>query len=120
MRDLLGGDLDLPPSAQRLNEVDAVFFRETREFVRAKPDGTSLRRFVALLCAYNFFMEATAAVHLAAEEMVLPQAEAEALLACLPQLFALERDAIAAFEASAPDAARFTFGQYMWVPIPSS
>jgi FkbM family methyltransferase len=115
-----GNDLVKPPSAHRLSEVDAIFFRETRHFVRARPNTLSIRRFVALLCVYNFFMEAIAAVKLAAEENLIDDLTTESLLSRIKTLFDIEK---AEFEQSALDQldkTSYFWAQYMWVPVPST
>lgn len=117
---VIGRELELPPNANRLNEVDAIFVRDPRILIEEGVDTSTLRRLIGALLVYNFFPEATYAALEGRRRTIFRASEADDILGGIKLLHAQAKieamDAIAAVRT----ADGMVWGQYMWVPYPSS
>jgi FkbM family methyltransferase len=116
----LGNDLDLPPNAHRLAEVDAVFARDPKSLIADGAGAGTLRRLIAAFVTYNFFHEAIFTVVSARDHGVFNLKESEELLASIGNLKSLAARGLEAFTDQIRRADGFTWAQYMWVPYPSA
>ena len=120
LTDFLGCHRSSPGLAQRLNEVDAIFFRDPRVLIDNGTTVPTLRRLIAALCTYNLFGEAFFAVHHAAEKGLIDAATHDAMCLTLRQLHAEACLEIPGLDAALAQRQYQNWGQYMWVPYPGA
>ena len=117
---VLGTKLNLPPIAHRINEVDAVFFRDPRILLESNPNPEKVRRLLALLLTYNFLPEAVFTVQTAKDRAIFDQDKAEDMFRAIGDLREIfgndARDTAEMIERNGGQI----WAQYMWVPYPSS
>jgi FkbM family methyltransferase len=116
----LGSDMELPPIAHRLAEVDAVFARDPKSLIASGADASLLRRFVAILITYNFFPEAVFTVIAGRDGGTFGDADAEELLRLIGDLKTLAGNGLGTVGDQVRAAGGLTWAQYMWVPYPSA
>jgi len=117
---VLGTKLHLPPIAHRINEVDAVFFRDPRILLASNPSPEKVRRLIALLLTYNFLPEAVFTVQTAKDKAIFDQNQAEGMFGAIGDLREVfGRDARDTAEMIERNEGEI-WAQYMWVPYPSS
>lgn len=116
----LGPDIEMPPNALRLGEVDAIFARDPRHLINGGVNGGTVRRFVAILATYHFLSEAVFTVRYAQEKGCLSATEAEAMLGSIQQIHGLYAgETTDVVQAIRRNRGR-VWAQYMWVPSPSA
>jgi FkbM family methyltransferase len=120
LRSALGDDLELPPSAHRLAEVDAIFARDPRALVESGADPGLVRRLIAVFVTYNFFGEAVFTTIAAHDRGLFNAAEAETLLISIRNLKAIAGRGLDAVANQIRNAGGLTWAQYMWQPYPSA
>jgi FkbM family methyltransferase len=116
---LLGCQKSSPAFAQRLNEVDAIFFRDPRTFIDGGASADDVRRLIAMLCAYNFYGEACFAASHAADRQIISAADRDAIVAVLRTLYAEASLEVKDLESWLAAHQWKNWGQYMWAPAPS-
>lgn len=116
----LGPDVEMPPNALRLGEVDAIFARDPRTLIDAGADGGTVRRFAAILATYHFLSEAVFTVRYAESKGSLGAEDADEMLNSITRIHGL----YAAETGNVVETIRRNQGrawaQYMWVPAPSA
>jgi FkbM family methyltransferase len=117
--DTLGCHPSSPALAQRVNEVDAIFFRDPRTFIDGGASIEDVRRLIAMLSAYNLYGEAVFATIHAADSNLLSADEKVAILAALRGLHAEASLEVNELEKWLSKNEWKNWGQYMWVPAPS-
>jgi hypothetical protein len=120
LRSALGDDLELPPSAHRLAEVDAIFARDPRALVESGADPGLLRRLIAVFVTYNFFGEAVFTIIAARDRGLFNAAEADTLLLSIRNLKTIAGRGLDAVANQIRNAGGLTWAQYMWQPYPSA
>jgi FkbM family methyltransferase len=120
LKQTLGSELELPPLAHRLAEVDAVFARDPKSLIGNGADGNLLRRFIALMLTYNFFAEAVFTVVAGRDSGTFRNADAEELLRWIGELKVLAASGLGTVSDHIRAAGGLTWAQYMWVPYPSA
>jgi hypothetical protein len=115
---LLQCQRNAPALAQRLNEVDAIFFRDPRTFIDQGASSDDVRRLIAMLCAYNFFGEAVFAASHAERKGVIDSASRDALFSMMKSLYDEARLEVVEWETWLAAHDWQHWGQYMWVPYP--
>jgi FkbM family methyltransferase len=119
LRSALGDELELPPSAHRLGEVDAVFARDPRVLIESGADPGLLRRLIAVFVTYNFFGEAVFTTIAARDGGLFDAAEADRLLLSIRNLKTIAARGLDAVGDQIRDAGGLTWAQYMWQRYPS-
>jgi FkbM family methyltransferase len=120
LKQRLGSELELPPIAHRLAEVDAVFARDPKFLIANGADAGLLRRFVAILVTYNLFAEAVFTVIAGRDSGTFRDSEAEELLQWISNLKMLAGSGLETVIDQIRAAGGLTWAQYMWVPHPSA
>lgn len=120
LTNVLGDELNHPPLAHRLGEVDAIFVRDPLTLMKADASSATLRRLIAALIAYNFFPEAVFTVVEGQSRNLFTDAELERLLAAIAALKSLAAEDLKSTIAAVQQQRGLNWAQYMWVPYPSA
>jgi FkbM family methyltransferase len=120
LEQVLGNELNFPPIAHRLGEVDAVFVRDPRVLMNTGIDAPKLRRLIAILTTYFFFPEAVYAVTEARKRKIFAAREADALLEIIGALKAIAARETTSLSQTLRGTGGLNWAQYMWVPYPSA
>mgnify|MGYP000851869317 CR=1 FL=1 len=118
--DFFGCHKSSPGLAQRLNEVDAIFFRDPRLLIDGGTDAHTIRRLIAALCTYNLFGEALYTVRYAAEKGIIDSPASDSIQAALRQLHSEACLEVPGLDAALARSQYQNWGQYIWVPYPSA
>ena len=116
---VLGDHLDLPPNANRLIEVDAIFFRDPRTLIRKGFESAKLRKLIALLVTYLFLPEAVFSACRSACN-VLSNTETAQILEAIRVLHSSYSSEMRHVTSAIARAGGLQWAQYMWVPYPSA
>lgn len=108
-----------PALGQRLNEVDAIFFRDPRLFIDGGASSDGVRRLIAMLCVYNLYAEAVFTATYAAEKQILTAEVRDSILKTIHDLYAEASLEVKELEGWLAGRQWQNWGQYMWVPAPS-
>ncbi len=120
LKEKLAADLEVPSMAQRLAEVDAVFFKDPKKLIDEGCSQEKLRRLIVLLAVYYFFPEAVFAAQYASEHDIISEEEKTEILETLAKLHGMARNQSRAYEKHLAERGGLNWGQYMHVPSPST
>jgi FkbM family methyltransferase len=118
--DVLAAERNSPALAQRLVEVDAIFFRDPRHLIDRGVERAVLQRLIVAMCAYNLYSEAIFAVHYGAEKGVLSAEDQTAMLTTVRSLFQEASLEVTSLSTELKSRQHQNWAQYMWVPYPSA
>ena len=116
----LDAEWGLPSMGERLNEVDAVFFKDPRKLIDENGSPQKLKRLISLLAIYYFFPEAVFAADYAHAKGLLPEDEKISLLDTLRELHGMARLQTRIYEKHLKERNGLNWGQYMHTPSPST
>ena len=116
----LGPGRELPPNAFRLNEVDAIFVREPRLMIESGADCGTLRRLMSMLVTYNFFPEAMFVAFEATRKGLLSSPDSASVIDAIESVRTAAGTELDDIIGAICRQNRRNWGQYMWVPYPSS
>ena len=116
----LHAEWGLPSMGERLNEVDAVFFKDPRKLIDEGCSQEKLRRLISLLALYYFFPEAVFAAEYGCGKEVLDPVERDSILQTLRELHAMARNQARVYERHLKERDGMNWGQYMHVKSPST
>jgi hypothetical protein len=116
----LDAEWGLPSMGERLNEVDAVFFKDPRKLIDENESPQKLKRLISLLAIYYFFPEAVFAADYAHAKGLLPEDEKISILDTLRELHSMARQQTRIYEKHLKERNGLNWGQYMHTPSPST
>jgi FkbM family methyltransferase len=118
--EVLAAEQSSPALAQRLVEVDAIFFRDPRHLIDSGVQRPVLQRLIAALCAYNLYSEAIFAIHYGAEKAVFNTEDKNMMLQVVRSLFQEASLEVKGLSVELKSRQHQNWAQYMWVPYPSA
>jgi FkbM family methyltransferase len=110
----------LPSMGERLNEVDAVFFKDPRKLVDENVSPEKFRKLISLLAVYYFFPEAAFAIDYAHSKGLFRDAEKVVILETLRELHNMARQQARIYEKHLDERNGLNWGQYMHLTSPST
>jgi FkbM family methyltransferase len=116
----LDAEWGLPSMGERLNEVDAVFFKDPRKLIDEGCSQEKLRRLISLLALYYFFPEAVFAAEYGYGKDKLTLEEKDSIVQTLRELHAMARNQTRVYERHLKERDGMNWGQYMHVKSPST